>query len=61
MNEVLKNIMTRKSVRAFTDAPVSEAQLTELLKAGMAAPSAVDARPWDFIVVTEKTLPTGLR
>ncbi len=56
MNEALKNIMTRKSVRAFTDAPVSEAQLTELVKAGMAAPSAVDTRPWDFIVVTDKTL-----
>ena len=56
MNEALKNIMTRKSVRAFTDAPVSEAQLTELVKAGMAAPSAVDTRPWDFIVVTDKAL-----
>ncbi|MCX5785915.1 MAG: nitroreductase family protein [Elusimicrobia bacterium] len=56
MNEALKNIMIRKSVRIFTGAPVSETQLTELVKAGMAAPSAVDTRPWDFIIVTDKTL-----
>ena len=56
MNEALKVIMNRKSVRTFTDALLSEDQLAELVRAGMAAPSAVNARPWDFIVVTDKAL-----
>ena len=56
MNEALKNIMERKSVRTFTADAVSEEQLAQLVKAGMAAPSAVDTRPWDFIIVTDKSL-----
>jgi nitroreductase len=56
MNEALKVIMNRRSVRAFTDAAVSEEQLAGLLRAAMAAPSAVNARPWDFIVVTDRAL-----
>jgi len=56
MNETQKTIMNRRSVRAYAAAPVSEELLTELVRAGMSAPSAVDARPWDFIVVTDKAL-----
>ena len=54
MNDTVKTIMNRKSVRAYSDAPVSEEQLMTLVKAGMAAPTAVDCRPWDFIVITDK-------
>jgi len=53
-NETLKTIHNRKSVRHFTDAPVSKAQLELLIKAGMAAPTAVNRQPWAFYVVTDK-------
>lgn len=56
MNDTLKTIFNRKSVRTYTDAPVSQEQLMTLVKAGMAAPTAVDMRPWDFIVITDKTI-----
>ena len=56
MNETLKTIMNRKSVRAYTSASVSEEQLMTLVKAGMAAPTAVDCRPWDFVVITDKAV-----
>ena len=56
MNETMKTILSRRSVRAYAAAPVSGEQLDGLVRAGMAAPSAVDARPWDFIVVTDKAL-----
>lgn len=51
---VLENIHNRKSVRRYTSEPVSEEQVQILLKAAMAAPSAVNYQPWRFVVVTER-------
>lgn len=48
---VIETIMTRTSIRAFTDEPVSDEAVETLLKAGMAAPSAVNRQPWAFVVV----------
>ena len=50
----LENIMTRTSVRSFTGEPVSREQLETILKAGMAAPTAMNSQPWRFVVLTEK-------
>ena len=49
-------IFTRRSVRNYTDRPVSREDLHELLRAGMSAPTANNARPWQFILVTDKAL-----
>lgn len=54
--ELLEAIHTRRSIRAFTDAPVAEADLYTVLRAAMAAPSAGNAQPWHFIVVTDRTV-----
>ena len=51
---VLNNIHSRKSVRSFTSQPVSEEQVETLLRAAMAAPTAVNFQPWRFVVVTER-------
>lgn len=53
---VIENIMTRTSIRQFTDQPVAKDTLDNIVKAGMAAPSAVNAQPWAFVVVTEKEM-----
>ena len=53
-NEAIQNIMTRVSVREFTGEKISEAQLDTLLRAAMAAPSAINKQPWAFIVVTDE-------
>lgn len=50
----ITNIMTRASVRDYTDAPVSKETLDTLLRAGMAAPTAGNKQPWKFIAVTER-------
>ncbi len=55
-NKVLENIFERKSVRQYTDKEISSEMIENLLKAGMAAPSSRDRRPWQFIVVTDKAL-----
>lgn len=54
MNETLKTIFSRKSVRAYAEGAIPKEQLEMLVRAGMAAPSAVDQRPWEFVVVTER-------
>lgn len=48
---VIETIMTRTSIRAFTDEPVTDETIETLLRAGMAAPSAVNRQPWAFVVV----------
>ncbi len=54
--EVLEAIHTRRSIRAFTDAPVSEEDLDTILRAAMAAPSAGNSQPWHFVVVTDRAI-----
>ena len=53
---VINNIMTRTSIRQFTSQPVSKDTLENLVKAGMAAPSAVNKQPWAFIVITDRAM-----
>ena len=55
-NQVINNIMTRVSVREFTGEKISEEQIDTLLRAAMAAPSAINKQPWAFIVVTDDDL-----
>lgn len=47
---VMDLLYARRSVRKFTETPVSREILDELLRAAMAAPSARNKRPWRFIV-----------
>jgi nitroreductase len=51
--DTLEIIHSRKSVRHFNGTAVSQEDLETILKAGMAAPTAVDKRPWAFVVVTQ--------
>jgi nitroreductase len=50
----LECIMSRASVRHYTGETVSQDALLTMIKAGMAAPSAVNVQPWSFVVVTER-------
>lgn len=44
----------RRSVRAYTAEPVTDAQVEEILRCGMQAPSACNEQPWQFVVVRDK-------
>jgi nitroreductase len=59
--DALSVIHGRKSVRSFTGEPVGREDLLEILRAGMAAPSAVGRSPWEFVVVTERATLDALR
>jgi nitroreductase len=50
----INNIMTRTSIRKYTNEAVSKADIETMLRAGMAAPTAVNKQPWHFVAVTDK-------
>lgn len=55
-NTLLQTILNRKSVRKYTDQEITTEQIESLLKAGMAAPSSRDRRPWHLMVITDKSI-----
>jgi F420 biosynthesis protein FbiB-like protein len=50
--DTLEAIATRRSVRKFTDRPVSEETVGAVLAAAILAPSGKNRQPWRFVVVT---------
>lgn len=55
-SEVIYNaIMTRSSVRSYTSQIVDDKTIEKLLRAGMAAPTAGNRQPWEFMVVTDRS------
>lgn len=53
---MLDLIKKRRSIRRYTSEPVSEADIQALLEAAMAAPSASNRQPWEFVVVRDPVL-----
>ena len=53
---VLSAIKKRRSIRRYTDQPVTDEQIRQLLEAAMAAPSADNIQPWEFVVVRDPAL-----
>jgi nitroreductase len=54
--DLLEAIYTRRSIRQFTDQPIPEEQLEEILKTAMQAPSARNFQPWHFVVIDDRDL-----
>ena len=52
----LEVILNRKSVRSFTGEKISRNQTEQLLQAAMAAPTAMNIQPWQFVVVNDDEL-----
>ena len=55
-NEVICSILSRRSIRKYTGAPVRREDLTTIVKAGMSAPSSRDTRHFCFIVVDDESV-----
>lgn len=54
MNDFIKLIKDRRSVRGYLDKPIDKRILEEIMDCGRLAPSARNIQPWKFVVVTEK-------
>ncbi|NPA94523.1 MAG: nitroreductase family protein [Thermodesulfobacteria bacterium] len=55
-NPVLEAIYSRRSVREYTDEPVDDSLIREIIKAGMWAPSGLNNQPWRFAIVKSPDL-----
>ena len=49
-------IKTRRSIRRFTDEPVSDEFLNKVIEAGTWAPSGKNNQPWKFAIIKDKDL-----
>ena len=54
--DAMEAILSRRSIRRYTDQPVSDDMIKELLEAAMSAPSAGNEQPWHFVVIKERAL-----
>ena len=59
--EVSEALQKRRSIRKYTDEPVSHEDLDYLMHCAMSGPSTVNRRPWDFYVVTDPIILAKLR
>ncbi len=53
--DTIHALLTRRSIRKYTDRKVTDSQIETLLRAAMHAPSAFNRQPWEFIVIDSKT------
>jgi nitroreductase len=56
MNEVLKTIAGRRSIRQYKDEQIKDTELKAILEAGLQAPSGHDSQPWHFTVIQKREL-----
>ena len=56
MNETIKTLTTRRSIRSFCDKTVSREDIDTILQAGLYAPTGRNSRDTLFLVVTDKKL-----
>lgn len=49
-------IHKRSSIRSYLDKEVTKEQLETIVRAGMAAPTAMNRQPWQFIIIQDKNI-----
>lgn len=54
--ELMNVINARRSIRAYKPDPVKREAIDEMLQAAVQAPSAMNAQPWAFGVITDRRL-----
>jgi len=53
--DLLKVIQSRRSVRRFSQSPIPENELKEILRTGFSAPSAGNKQPWRVVILKDRT------
>jgi nitroreductase len=51
--DLFEAMMTQKSVRRYADAPVTDAEILQCLRAAVQAPNGGNSQPWQWLVVTD--------
>ncbi|MBP1671172.1 MAG: nitroreductase [Bacteroidetes bacterium] len=55
MNDIIENILTRRSIRAFKEDQISEENLNTILMAGSYAPNGMGMQNWKFTAIQNAT------
>lgn len=55
MNTVMETLLNRRSIRAFTEAPLSREELLQIAKAGTYAPSGKNGQTWKFTIICDRS------
>ncbi len=53
MSEVFETMCAQRACRAYSEAPVADADVERILDAAVHAPSAENKQPWEFVVVRD--------
>ena len=56
MNEVINNLLTRRSIRVFSDKKISKEDLETIIECARYAPSGMNRQLWKFTVVQNKEI-----
>jgi nitroreductase len=56
MNEVTKNIRSRRSIRKYKEKPISDSEVETILESAIYAPNAQNEQKWHFAVVQNKQM-----
>ena len=56
MNETIRSILNRRSIRSYKSSPVEKEKLEVIVKCGQFAPSANNRQPWHFSVINRAML-----
>ena len=54
--DILELILKRQSDRKYSSKPIEKEKLDRIIEAGRMAPSACNAQPWKFVIVTDALL-----
>ena len=54
--DIFEIIKTRRSIRRFTDEPVSDEIIDRIIEAGIWAPSGMNNQPWKFAIIKDTVL-----
>ncbi len=56
MNDMIKTMISRKSIRRFSDKRVEKQDIKGILEAAMNAPSACNQQIWQFVVIDDAAI-----
>ncbi len=59
--DLYEGLLTRRSIRKYTDKKIPHEVLEEIIKAAQYAPSAHNKQPWEFLVIEDKEILSSLR
>ncbi|MBN2222218.1 MAG: nitroreductase family protein, partial [Vallitaleaceae bacterium] len=59
--EIFECIQKRRSIRKYKEQEVERDKIDQIIKAAMMAPSACNMQPWEFVIITEKSVLSELK